>query len=1000
MLGQPVIMDHLPLPRTPRFGVETIPYILVKDYDGLGFLEYPFRQNWPADGEELKLAATSRPREDLNAFMQGYLWFGLGYEVLGPAFNRQKFTRPSASGQRVLSTSFLPVLGQQWIEAQKRLLPEARKPKAAHFMLCLRRTLQTLQLLDTPPLQGKLDDSQGRAIAALVETLFSLMTQVFGAREINPNSIFGFGPAFSFVQGHYQALLEQSQWCRSEWAGAKSQVSLTANSNYIANLAPPKSNADHRDCTETLCRAYTIDRLTYKTKHAIPGCQCPKIAVDKDRLATILSTGGLPILFLDVTKSEDGTEHESLRVERWTPGVPYVAISHVWADGMGDTEANALPGCQLRKVKRLVEALPLHPLRSGCKGYMPPQSTSTQTGPRLQTQPGPTQIDKLLHNLGTFEVKESPNLRPESIASISHSLRDFLVSSARNKELLDLLARMMVNGMADVEQRTGGDFLPSGSFTEDDESFDRLMSMAAGTISNFRSIFGYVQAIGHNMQFREDVIRLAETVAQLPYRPHRESSNHFIASFQGHCDCQKCMPNGPQFQTNANITTAKSMAFWVDTICCPVGPPNLKTLAIAKMKETYEDAQHVLVMESYLESVNASDLSDLEILVRILHTGWMTRLWTLQEGLLNQSLWFQFADTAIELKAIRWRFNDHCSPMDATLRMDIAMLYDSLVGLRGTEGFLEVPVLGKLLAALRNRSVTVATDEPICIANLLEIDVKDIYEGEQRAPTMEDIWRRIDAIPADILFASCPRLCKPGLRWAPRSFLNAHIPIGAEFGKSRYGTLVTNGLKVTLPSLMLSGPLPNGAYHTHVVCKQSDGTDDIGNEVWYCCVVPPENKTFESRRSNTETDENSTPILLLSDVPKQPGNIPDRPCVSALYSYLDSSLFMQGEAKVESDFVVLLSILRDSESLLTSANRMIQKLGPRRNSIKGDEDFKALAYRYLDEEPVDVGPRSIRHECLGLMVHDYFELFNERGFGIEALLTGNNVGDESTWIVD
>lgn len=41
------------------------------------------------------------------------------------------------------------------------------------------------------------------------------------------------------------------------------------------------------------------------------------------------------------------------------------------------------------------------------------------------------------------------------------------------------------------------------------------------------------------------------------------------------------------------------------------------------MKETYEDAQHVLVMEAYLESVNASDMSDLEILVRILHTGWM-----------------------------------------------------------------------------------------------------------------------------------------------------------------------------------------------------------------------------------------------------------------------------------------------------------------------------------------------------------------------------------------
>lgn len=52
---------------------------------------------------------------------------------------------------------------------------------------------------------------------------------------------------------------------------------------------------------------------------------------------------------------------QELMFNSWTP---YTAISHVWADGLGNAEANALPECQLRNLKAMVDALPLTVRRS------------------------------------------------------------------------------------------------------------------------------------------------------------------------------------------------------------------------------------------------------------------------------------------------------------------------------------------------------------------------------------------------------------------------------------------------------------------------------------------------------------------------------------------------------------------------------------------------------------------------------------------------------------
>ena len=56
-----------------------------------------------------------------------------------------------------------------------------------------------------------------------------------------------------------------------------------------------------------------------------------------------------------------GDQHEPLRMKA-VPFVsdentPYVAFSHVWADGLGNQQAFALPPCQVQRVQRLVQGI-------------------------------------------------------------------------------------------------------------------------------------------------------------------------------------------------------------------------------------------------------------------------------------------------------------------------------------------------------------------------------------------------------------------------------------------------------------------------------------------------------------------------------------------------------------------------------------------------------------------------------------------------------------------
>ena len=87
--------------------------------------------------------------------------------------------------------------------------------------------------------------------------------------------------------------------------------------------------------------------------------------------------------------------------------------------------------------------------------------------------------------------------------------------------------------------------------------------------------------------------------------------------------------------------------FWIETICLPLRPEAIKKIAFKKLRDPYDRAQHVLVIDSYLRTTQSRGLSPLEIFARVSCTSWTQRLWTFQEGRLGTRVWVCFADQII-----------------------------------------------------------------------------------------------------------------------------------------------------------------------------------------------------------------------------------------------------------------------------------------------------------------------------------------------------------------
>lgn len=574
---------------------------------------------------------TSQPIARLEDFIQTWLFFGLLGEILGDLFDPAHFVCLAASTtengnasmtsqlmstlkkwmglgpRKVLDTSQLVPTIDKWMSQIKnsKSSQEEKRTQFDHVTSCLRLTSAALEAVK-PNVRPDFNPWIRLCIASIGELLTMAANLAYEIYFANGSK----------YPGNWPLLCEQPQifdqmaangLCPSEIHRLRSSHLTIQTQNFLTWMKKEASGVQHQNCTERICWASHNNVGQYVAKHRQDTCQCTDFLIDVPKTIEILSRGLLPLLRI---KPGPALEDIQVGVVEASSDLKYIALSHVWADGLGNPYANSLPKCQL--------------------------------------------------------------------------------------ELLYELSRPFAD-----------------------------------------------------MEHDEDIL------------------------------------------------------LWIDTLCCPVEPPEAKTMSLNLMKIPYTSASHVLVLENSLRDIESSGLDSAEICLRILTSGWMRRLWTLQEGALPEKLWFQFKDSVMELRQTWLEAMDTCNiKIDRTwLARDITILYHYLRSFfHSEEGDPLRRDLEHADKALQFRSVSVASDEPLLIAGLLRLDTAFILDGPEDS-RMQRLWSLVPSvpqgIPKNVLFNRGSRLRQPGFRWAPASLLS--------FAGDRDGSLCSTDVDEYSGSLTPSG---------------------------------------------------------------------------------------------------------------------------------------------------------------------------------------------------
>jgi Heterokaryon incompatibility protein (HET) len=378
-------MEHVATPVNPISPPPDIPYLCGtyddegfhhlpgRTYDGKGFHQFPERMGWTAvsHGEHHYLLRGDDEEgndEYEAAFIQAWLFIGLLAEILSTygVPLRLSHVLDFRQNRLFVSTALLPqyldmmaAMDQsRSIEERKSRMTEAMLifNKAANFAKCL-ASAGDMHAVCLPP-------EVALSILVLGATLQGAvlyMSRDFFQMSIDedvPEDVRSALTGFEKLTSAFtRKKLTEAQWCKSD-------INLLARglhveNLYYASLLDRKGMAiGHSVCTEDQCFASTVDEQTYETKHVEVGCICPHVTADTSRITLMLRNGMIPAMVYHPPSSGRGDNQSGWIEVVDSASQPYVAISHVWSDGLGNTRANSLPQCQLQRLRNLVSQLP------------------------------------------------------------------------------------------------------------------------------------------------------------------------------------------------------------------------------------------------------------------------------------------------------------------------------------------------------------------------------------------------------------------------------------------------------------------------------------------------------------------------------------------------------------------------------------------------------------------------------------------------------------------
>jgi hypothetical protein len=331
-------MDHLPRPADSLRDIE-VPLLDIIPYDFKGLAGFPFRAGY--NEEDLK-----NPNTDpqlVATVLQSWLYFGVISEVLQTPINPDDFALHSKNLGLPRQLTVVPLL---------RLFPE---------VTALPSPLST-------------DDRRYDVVVAEACPLlrdFEIATEQIRQDQTILQVTLSIRMMYYLICGHYahnrfhRRLLchpllsqrfEERGWCPSHIRRIETHKSDLIE-YYLSSLPRPNPRGfSHSSCFTTHCVATNTKLATgYVTQHTHKSSiKCNLVRIDETKVRNIISDGRIPLVSIHLDPS--GTVE--LKVHAAASGHQYVAISHVWADGLGNPTSNSLPECQLRRLSGYLSSLP------------------------------------------------------------------------------------------------------------------------------------------------------------------------------------------------------------------------------------------------------------------------------------------------------------------------------------------------------------------------------------------------------------------------------------------------------------------------------------------------------------------------------------------------------------------------------------------------------------------------------------------------------------------
>lgn len=299
---------------------------------------------------------------EIAALYQSHLTFGLLEAVTEKQIPEGLLLRKTSNGKTVISPDHLPQILQEWRirirdlkasdesshyqwfsrvetvlnKARNLLMIEIRRPDRSYFRVA--------------GLQEETITGIIYAIAAIGEALTSTKRQFLIQSKVNLNWTF-------VITDHssYKREMVAVGWCPYTLEMLGQGISMLAYASTHAPYVHPSSKRKrHEGCTRSACVMNSINMDDYSIQHIAETCECSYSKPSLSAIAEALSNWRIPVITIE--KSIASPEILDLRCTH-ALDIPYVAISHVWVDGLGSTAETGLPTCQLRRLSSLTQKL-------------------------------------------------------------------------------------------------------------------------------------------------------------------------------------------------------------------------------------------------------------------------------------------------------------------------------------------------------------------------------------------------------------------------------------------------------------------------------------------------------------------------------------------------------------------------------------------------------------------------------------------------------------------